>query len=1549
MDLRRLMNAGPTAKRRPPDVEEADATPGYTLTNDAFTVGWICALDVELAPSIAMLDEEFPNLPQILGDSNTYTLGRIGEHNIVLACLPAGTIGANAAATAATNMMRSFPNIRFCLMVGIGGGAPSMPSRDPRNDIRLGDVVVSCPTADSSGVLQYDFGKTMAEGKFVQTNTLNKTSIALRTGISKLRARHRMEESQVPLHIATMLESKDKMRETYDHPGQEHDQLFRSDYDHIESELNCEACDRGALLNRRPRADGRPVIHYGLIGSANRVMRHGMTREKLRREKGIVCFEMEAAGLMDSTPCLAIRGICDYADSHKNKRWQPYAAATAAAYAKEILSVIPAAEVTSISTTNPNAINIYDIFRSTIGKLNLEQLLQILPGLDQKQQTSDIRTLDPNDPEFSWVFRNLDYKTWESDDGPSALCLSSPRVHQLSRVSSYIVCQEEKPNRLVLYCACPQIASNKFVETQSVREEDIIIINVLICTILEQIVHLSPIEERLLILRNFVDGLLQKSFKSKTTQNWVRHGFNQKNILKSMQRFLGNVAKEDLLTTFQMTLDYTKQQYPWVVIDGIENDFQCRKFLRPIGKFVIDYQQRSPNVKVLLVGPAACDISGLPQDSLFIEHDKERKECLSSLEFDNTRYEKISSEHGGSFDWLWTHKEYRSWSVSTTSQLLYVQGKPASGKSTLTKYFNSNLLIRESLAKQAIVAKFFYSYREGETQRSHYNMFLTLLHDILRQDEAFFYHCCQAEYRAHRHDGLRVKWDYASLKRVLKSLQKYSTKNRFYLIIDAIDESDEVDRRDTLTLLYEICSKMTCCVIKIFIASRPVAQMEARRGHFLNFIRLQDETTADISNFAYSLLDGLHFDGTHLLSQAIKYIIDNAFGVFLWVKLAGAELVKAHEDGLSEEAILTLLKELPTELQDVYERMLDRMKGNSSCLFYGLKMFRFVLSAKRPLTVDELLHSLGIPDNLESNGIFDLSDEALQKRIPSSERIIHSFGGNFLEIKSDDGIRVVQVIHQTAHEFLLDQHGAVAESEFRIDKGYAHLCIAITCFRYLLVCAANNPPPERPPGAEPWIPNDYEHYAKYLNQKPLTSYALRHLKDHVDAHWDYANRDSGIRLLHLAAQIPNDWVYRPFDLLVEKWVGSHLKPDDLKKIRYGILLAAAKGGFIIASEAMVSAAVVMDLERKDVFERTALSWASGNGHEAIVRLLLQNGAKADTTDISDRTPLMWAALSGNDTIIELLLQSGASIDATDNSYGTALSHAARRGHQTSVELLLQSGASITATGNSNGTALLYAAGNGQQAIVELLLQRGASIDATDNSRGTALSYAAGNGHQAIVELLLQNGASINAIDNSYSTVLSYAARNGHRAIVELLLRSGASPNVKDRSEGRTPLSWAAGVGHQAIVELLLQSGASIDEIDGSYGTALSYAAGNGHQAIVELLLRSGASVHAVDNWVGRTPLSWAARSGNQAIAELLLQYGANPDAEEISGDTPLSWATINGHQAIVELLLRHRVTYGSRAYPRAGVWFSSLGHQRVIPDLRIEIPSPPNFERSFED
>jgi nucleoside phosphorylase len=144
--------------------------------------------------------------------------------------------------------------------------------------------------------------------------------------------------------LSLMVRNKPRMGEHYQYQGIENDQLFEATYDH-EGDETCDSCDAKSIVQRTARKDSTPRIHYGNIASGNEVMKHGITRDSIAREEGVICFEMEAAGLMDNFRCLVIRGICDYADSHKNKIWQPYAAATAAAFARALLGFIDKQEV----------------------------------------------------------------------------------------------------------------------------------------------------------------------------------------------------------------------------------------------------------------------------------------------------------------------------------------------------------------------------------------------------------------------------------------------------------------------------------------------------------------------------------------------------------------------------------------------------------------------------------------------------------------------------------------------------------------------------------------------------------------------------------------------------------------------------------------------------------------------------------------------------------------------------------------------------------------------------------------------------------------------------------------------------------------------------------------------------------------------------------------------------------------------------------------------------------------------------------------------------
>jgi nucleoside phosphorylase len=312
------------------------------LTHEDYTVAWICALPLEMAAAKLMLETTHPTLPQPQTDHNVYTLGSISGHNIVIACLPSGVYGTTSAAIVLDQMQPTFPRLRFGLMVGVGGGVPS-PSG--KADIRLGDVVVSMPTSGSTvgGVIQYDYGKTLHDGSFWQTGSLNKPPRYLLTAISQMRSDDLLGDisSRIAELISDILDTrKPKVRDEFARP--DHDWLFKPSYHHYRSEdRDCSACDETQLEVREPRDSKKPLIHYGLIASGNQVLKDPMRRDALAGEMGILCFEMEAAGLMDQLSCLVIRGISDYCDSHKHKNWQGYAALTAAAYAKALLDVVP--------------------------------------------------------------------------------------------------------------------------------------------------------------------------------------------------------------------------------------------------------------------------------------------------------------------------------------------------------------------------------------------------------------------------------------------------------------------------------------------------------------------------------------------------------------------------------------------------------------------------------------------------------------------------------------------------------------------------------------------------------------------------------------------------------------------------------------------------------------------------------------------------------------------------------------------------------------------------------------------------------------------------------------------------------------------------------------------------------------------------------------------------------------------------------------------------------------------------------------------------------
>ncbi|KAG9227950.1 putative ankyrin repeat-containing protein, partial [Amylocarpus encephaloides] len=459
-----------------------------TLQIEAYTVGWVCALPKEQTAATAMLDERHESLPQPAHDKNTYTLGYISGHNVVIACLPKGTIGTNAAAVVAKSMTGTFTSIKFGLMVGIGGGMP------PK--VRLGDVVVSAPAYEFPGVVQWDLGITGDEGTFKRIGALDRPPNALLTAITKLETQHAMEECMVPKFVEDMTKRFPQLVAEYSRPDLSEDVLFRKNYHHQEQEAiirdsqprqsreansedeeseydegsdiePCEFCDPGQRVKRKPR---EMKIHYGLIASGNQVVKDAQLREQInkRLEGKILCFDMEAAGLMNDFPCIVIRGICDYADSHKNYKWQEYAAAVAAGFAKEFLSIVPIHAVEQLPTIGPalleNAKQIVENTKQIAEDFNEQTAKQEHRYKNEKELTclqlfklgsyQDFK--DSNQERVPgtcvWVLDNPKYLQWRDNLKNDLLWISADPGCGKSVLSRSLV--EELPSRLPSLSIC---------------------------------------------------------------------------------------------------------------------------------------------------------------------------------------------------------------------------------------------------------------------------------------------------------------------------------------------------------------------------------------------------------------------------------------------------------------------------------------------------------------------------------------------------------------------------------------------------------------------------------------------------------------------------------------------------------------------------------------------------------------------------------------------------------------------------------------------------------------------------------------------------------------------------------------------------------------------------------------------------------------------------------------------------------------------------------------------------------------------------------------
>ncbi|KAL4974912.1 hypothetical protein BDW66DRAFT_79394 [Aspergillus desertorum] len=319
----------------------------------------ICALPLEADAVVALFDEQYDRLGKYYGkqrgDENLYINGRIGKHDVVLCLMP--RMGKQCAADVASSLKVSYTGIELALVVGICGGAPPPPKYQ---EIFLGDVIIS------DSVIEYDFGRQYPGGFQRKTgvkDTLDRLGREIRTLLNGLHAENArcelQNQTQQYLHILQQRSAK------WCHPGVS-DILFKPSYLHKHyshaspagcsclgsdsSDQICEEalgndcdnlnCDKGQQIRCREISEGNPTsIYIGPVAS-DTIIESGQHRDEIVRKENVIGFEMEGAGVWDNVPCIIIKGVSNYADGHKSKSWQTYAAATGASAAKAFLEFL---------------------------------------------------------------------------------------------------------------------------------------------------------------------------------------------------------------------------------------------------------------------------------------------------------------------------------------------------------------------------------------------------------------------------------------------------------------------------------------------------------------------------------------------------------------------------------------------------------------------------------------------------------------------------------------------------------------------------------------------------------------------------------------------------------------------------------------------------------------------------------------------------------------------------------------------------------------------------------------------------------------------------------------------------------------------------------------------------------------------------------------------------------------------------------------------------------------------------------------------------------
>ena len=889
------------------------------------------------------------------------------------------------------------------------------------------------------------------------------------------------------------------------------------------------------------------------------------------------------------------------------------------------------------------------------------------------------------------------------------------------------------------------------------------------------------------------------------------------------------------------------------------------------------------------------------------------------------RGNEIEDEALETCDWLLSHENYISW-FRQHNGLLWIKGKPGAGKSTLMKY-----AIRESQQRESsdkfVIASFFVHGRGAPIQKNSLGLYRSLLHQILDQIPELlseFSSIFRKRRESEGEPGKQWNWHAAELKNFFNTaLPRIPKTYTIQIYVDALDECGEANAKELVKHFDRLTSKLSSVDTNVSICFScrhfPLVALE----HGLTIV-VEDENSGDILRYVQDQLRQ-GFSDNIKRQDLEREIVRKASGVFQWVVLVVATMLRLSDEGYGIRRIQKKLQEIPSELHSLYQDILDSIKKRDDSS-QSLRLMQWVCFAQRPLSLEELRFAIII----DADTIYTTLKECTESEayVESNEQMrkwIKVLSGGLIEVEKRGYHHIAQFIHQSVNDYLIQSGLQSFDSSLTNSViGQAHFQLSRSCIKYIAMKEIEKISVEYGESSSSDLEREF----------PFLKYSITAWYSHAEI----------VEIEKIRQEDLLSLFQRPSNRILQCWIHLYhildYQSDRCPSAKTTLLHVASRYCLISLVEIILNSDNDININSEDENGQTPLLWAARKGYEAVVRLLLeQDDVKADSKDHYGETPLSWAAYKGHDAVVRLLLPRDDVKANSKDEYGrTPLSSAAESGQKGVVRLLLeQDDVKADSRSTSGRTPLSSAAESGHEAVVQLLLKReDVKADSKDENGQTPLWWAAKSGHEAVVRLLLeQDDVDANYKDDYGQTPLLWAAKSGHEALVRVLLeRDDVKADSKDEN-GQTPLLWAARSGHEALVRILLErDDVEVNSKDENGRTPLSWAAESGHDAVVRLLLEKNDVEADSKDENGRTPLSSAAESGHEAVVRLLLErYDVKADSKDANGQTPLSRAAKSGNKAVVWLLLERddiKADSKDNGWRTPLLWAAKSGDEAVV-------------------